>query len=286
MRVRTASLVVRAERRQSHSMFVFDISTRFACSTLLYRSYSLEEALDGIAQSDVGYVDIWAVPDVLAHVDPAGDDPASVEAKLAERGLRASSVTVYGASGDDMVRRMGFAGGIGAETVITTAPPCDYDRREATDDVRALGRAAQEAGVTLCLTNCAGTWMDTAEAVAGFLDDVGHPRVQLSLGPPHAYVCGVSLEAIVAAAGNRVGQAYLWSVATGAQSADELGDGDDQTPGNGEIDFRAMTRLLEERNYHGMFTFMWHGTEGWSRERIGESLARAKAHVLAASKAG
>jgi hypothetical protein len=35
-----------------------------------------------------------------------------------------------------------------------------------------------------------------------------------------------------------------------------------------------------------MFTFMWHGTEDWSPARMADSLARAKAHVLEASKAG
>ena len=128
--------------------------------------------------------------------------------------------------------------------------------------------------------------MDTAEGVASFLDDVGHPRVQLSLGPTHAQLVGVPLRDLADAAGNRIGHAYLWSFPNGAKSYADLGDGDDQIPGNGGVNFRALTQLLEERNYTGMFTFMWQGTEGWSLSRIADGLARARAHVLSVSKAG
>ncbi len=268
-------------------MFVYDISTRFAVSTLLYRSLPLDRALDAIAQTEFPYVDLWAVPSVLAHVDPRRDDPGAIEAKLAQRGLRAASVTAYQTSGaDDLIAAMEFAGAIGARTVITDPPSRETDRRDATDDSRALGRAAMDAGVTLCLANRTGTWMDTAAEIASFLDDVGHPRVQLSFGPPHAVVANVSLRALAAAAGNRIGQAYLWSLASGATTPDEFGDGDAQTPGNGRIHFGELIRLLEERNYQGLFTFMWHGTEDWSVERIGAALAAARAHVLEASRAG
>ena len=267
-------------------MFVYDISTRFSVSTLLYRSLPLDRALDAIAQTDFTYVDLWAVPGVLAHVDPRQDDSAVIEAKLTERGLRAASVTAYQTAADDLIAAMDFAGAIGARTVITDAPPREADRRDAADDSRALGRAALEAGVTLCLANRAGTWMDTAAEIASFLDDVGHPRVQISFGPPHAVVANVSLHALADAAGNRIGQAYLWSLAAGATTPDEFGDGDAQTPGNGSIDLGELMGLLEERNYNGLFTFMWHGTEDWSLERIGAALAAARAHVLEASRTG
>ncbi|MBM4436703.1 MAG: sugar phosphate isomerase/epimerase [Actinobacteria bacterium] len=268
-------------------MLNYDLSSRLACSSLLYRAFTLDRALDAIAPTGIGYVDLWAVPGFVEHVRAGKDTPASVAAKLKDRGLRASSISAYGLTGAAMVARLDFAGAIGARAVITTAPARDYDRHEATDDVRALGRAAQSAGVVLCLANHINTWMDTAEAIAGFLDDVGHPRVQLSFGPTHAYITPVTHEALAAAAGNRIGHAYLWSLASGAKTRDEYGDGDAQTPSptNG-VDFRSMLRVLEQRNYNGFYTFMWHGTEHWPLKRIAASLAGARAHVVAMAKAG
>ncbi len=266
-------------------MFAYDISTRFACSSLLYRSFTLDEALDGIAQSGFAYVDLWAVPAVLAHVDPSADDPSQIKARLAERGLLGSSITVYGATDAEVGAALKFAAAIGARTVIATAPPVDYERREASDDVRALGRDAQEAGVSLCLTNQQDTWVGGPEEIASFLDDVGHPRVQLSLSPPHAHVAGDSIEAIADAAGNRIGHTYLWSVAAEAASEDDFGPSEDQVPGQGAVDVGALMGMLETRGYNGNFTFMWHGTQTWSLQQICDRLVAARAHVLEASKA-
>ncbi len=250
-------------------MFVYDISTRLACSTLLFRAQSLDRALDGVKAAGIDHVDLWAAPTVLAHVDPAAESAADVQAGLEARGLRASSVTAIATSGDDMLQRISFAAALGARVVIATAPPRDYDRREAADDVRAYGRTAQEAGVTLCLAHQAETWMDTAEEVASFLDDVGHPRVQLSLDPAQAARDGLTFEALADAAGARIGHVHLASA--DPDNSDALG---------------AMLDQLEERNYYGMFTFSWDGTADLPPEQVEATVREARAHVLEVSKAG
>ena len=239
-------------------MFVYDISTRLACSTLLFRAQSLDRALDGVKAAGIDHVDLWAAPTVLAHVDPAAESAADVQAGLESRGLRASSVTAIATSGDDMLQRISFAAELGARVVIATAPPRDYDRREAADDVRAYGRTAQESGVTLCLAHQAETWMDTAEEVASFLDDVGHPRVQLSLDPAQAVRDGLTFEALADAAGARIGHVHL--AGADPDNSDALG---------------AMLDQLEERNYYGMFTFSWDGTADLPPEDGGGQRARS-----------
>ena len=251
-------------------MFVYDISTRLACSTLLFRAQSLDRALDGVKAAGIEHVDLWAAPTVLAHVDPAVESAADVQAVLEARGLRASSVTAVATSGDTMLQRISFAAELGARVVIATAPRRDYDRREAADDVRAYGRTAQEAGVTLCLAHQADTWMDTAEEVSSFLDDVGHPRVQLSLDPAQAARDGITFKALADAAGTRIGHVHLTHAADSGNS-NTLG---------------AMLDQLEERNYYGMFTFSWDGTDNLPPEEVEATVREARAHVLEVSKAG
>ncbi len=262
-------------------MFAFDLSNRFAGATLLFRSLSLDGALQALAKTDLHYVDLWASPGMLEHVDPARDAAADVKAKLADANLRPSSISAYATFGNELVARLEFAAAIGAPTVIATAPVREYERREASDDVRALGRAAQDLGVTLALANQVGTWLDEPEEIASFLDDVGHPRVQLSLTPPHARLASTTLRAVINAAEDRVGHACLWSVGTSMLGPDDLGPGDEQAPGNGTVDFGALTGLLEERNYFGMYTFVWDGTADWPEDRALSTIAAARAHVLA-----
>ena len=267
-------------------MFFYDISSRLACSTMLYRSVRLGDALTAIAGLEIDFVDLWSAPEHLEHVNPAQVDASETRALVEGLGLRVSSLSAYGVSGDAMVERLNFAGAVGARTVIAHAPPLTEDKREAADDTRALGRAAQEAGVTLCLSNRDGTWVGKPKDAEGFLDDVGHPRVQLSLSPPHAQVAGVSLRRLVEAVGGRVGHAYLWSAARNAASEDAFGEPGDQVPGMGSVDFDRIMDLLEEHNYNGMFTFAWQGTEAWGVDLVAEAVARGKSHVLEIARAG
>ncbi len=261
-------------------MFAFDISTRFAGSTLLFRSLSLGDALTALAQTELTYVDLWATPGVLEHLDPMRDSPGDVKAQVEDLNLRPSSISAYATFGNDLVARLEFAAAIGAPLVIGTAPMREYERREAADDVRALGRAAQDLGVTLALANQVGTWLDEPAEIASFLDDVGHPRVQLSLTPPHVRLASTTLRAVADAADGRVGHTCLWSVSPAMRDADELGPAADQAPGHGTVDFGALTSMLDERNYFGMFTFIWGSTDDVPVEETVAAISAARAHVL------
>ena len=265
-------------------MFAFDISTRFAGSTLLFRSLSLDDALTALAQTELTYVDLWSTPGVLEHLDPMRDSPGDVKAQVEDLNLRPSSISAYATVGNDLVARLEFAAAIGAPLVIGTAPVREYERREAADDVRALGRAAQDLGVTLALANQVGTWLDEPAEIASFLDDVGHPRVQLSLTPPHVRLASTTLRAVADAADGRVGHTCLWSVSPAMRDADDLGPAADQAPGRGTVDFGALTTMLDERNYFGMFTFIWGSTEHVPAEETVAAIASARAHVLDVSK--
>ena len=265
-------------------MFAFDISTRFAGSTLLFRSLSLDDALTALAQTELTYVDLWSTPGVLEHLDPMRDSPGDVKAQVEDLNLRPSSISAYATVGNDLVARLEFAAAIGAPLVIGTAPVREYERREAADDVRALGRAAQDLGVTLALANQVGTWLDEPSEIASFLDDVGHPRVQLSLTPPHVRLASTTLRAVADAADGRVGHTCLWSVSPAMRDADDLGPAADQAPGQGTVDFRALTSMLDERNYFGMFTFIWGSTEHVPAAETVAAIASARAHVLDVSK--
>ena len=261
-------------------MFAFDISTRFAGSTLLFRSLSLGDALTALAQTELTYVDLWATPGVLEHLDPMRDSPGDVKAQVEDLNLRPSSISAYATFGNDLVARLEFAAAIGAPLVIGTAPMREYERREAADDVRALGRAAQDLGVTLALANQVGTWLDEPAEIASFLDDVGHPRVQLSLTPPHVRLASTTLRAVADAADGRVGHTCLWSVSPAMRDADELGPAADQAPGRGTVDFGALTSMLDERNYFGMFTFIWGSTDDVPVEETVAAISAARAHML------
>ena len=83
-------------------MFAFDISTRFACSTLLFRSMALADVLKAISKTKLGYVDLWSTPGVLQHVDPERDSVTDVTALLSDHNIRPASVSAYATFGDDL----------------------------------------------------------------------------------------------------------------------------------------------------------------------------------------
>ena len=68
------------------------MADRLAASTNSYHSYSLEEALDGIARAGFRSVELTSVPGWTEHVD-VHRDPAEVRAQLARYGLEALSIS-------------------------------------------------------------------------------------------------------------------------------------------------------------------------------------------------
>ena len=67
-------------------MFFYDISSRLACSTMLYRSVRLGDALTAIAGLEIDFVDLWSAPEHLEHVNRRSiqGDPSTVRQQILE----------------------------------------------------------------------------------------------------------------------------------------------------------------------------------------------------------
>jgi sugar phosphate isomerase/epimerase len=77
---------------------------------LPYHDFSLEEALREISSLGFEWVDLWSARSPLPdHVSP-DSDPDEVRALLAEYGLRASALSVYGRTPEEVDARVELAG--------------------------------------------------------------------------------------------------------------------------------------------------------------------------------
>src|SRR5215216_2471513 len=152
-----------------------------------YWTYTLDEALAGLAAAGYRAVELAAVPGATEHVDVHGD-PADVRARLEHHGLEAASISGH----SDLTTPEGLEHGLavvrwaerfGLPIVNTAvgghAPDVDESEAAFLANIGTLAGAAQAAGVTIALQTH-GDLMASGERSLPLLDRIDHPAVKVN----------------------------------------------------------------------------------------------------------
>jgi predicted dehydrogenase/sugar phosphate isomerase/epimerase len=262
--------------------------TPVCVSSLLYGERPRGEVLDALAALGVHHVDLWSTePFVDHHVDPTTESVEAVASDLDARAVRTPVVSVY----DDppVEQKLRYAAALGADTVVMGGRTPDRPDTWAPDRLMPWLDLAADLGLTLAFEN----HLDTLETVAemeALLDALDHPAAGICLAPPHLLLAGGHLEEALVRLSGDVEVLYLWDVEEGATRGSE-GEAwheraDSQVPGGGgAVDVERTLDLAVTHCPEAHWVLCFHGTEGWDRERIDASVARAL-RVVEASRPG
>jgi L-ribulose-5-phosphate 3-epimerase len=242
---------------QSEEDFMAD---RLTGSTNTYHSYSLEEALAGIAGAGFKSVELTSVPGWTEHVlrDSTDEQLGYVKDLLAQNGLTAVSLAGH----SDLVSKAGSAEfrkalkianklGIGMVTTSTGGHDASSagsvaEQREAfLKNFRPLADEAAELGIVICLETHGGL-LATGAISTQLVADIGKANVGINYDPGNVIFYGDTrpeTDILVAApnvvhmhAKDQIGGAGVWNFP--------------QT-GTGEVDFAPIFAALDAVGFNG-----------------------------------
>jgi L-ribulose-5-phosphate 3-epimerase len=230
--------------------------TPLAGHTGSYYSYTLEDALAGLAGAGYRGVELAAVPGATEHVDVHGD-PAAVRALLDRFGLEAVSISGH----SDLTTSEGLDHGLavvawaerfGVPVVNTAigghAPDVDESEEAFLRNIGPLADAAQAAGLTIAL-EIHGELMASGERSAPLLDRIGHPAVKVNYDTANVeFYSGVRAEDDLPAIADRVAHVHLKDM------RGEQGEWDFPAIGEGHVDFARVIQILRDAGFLGPYS--------------------------------
>ena len=233
---------------------------RLAVSTNTYHSYSLAEALAGIAAAGATSVELSSVPGWTEHVrrDSSAADLARLKDHLASHGLTAISLMGH----SDMVTDAGvaefrkalrIARTLGIPYVTTSTGGHDASSAGSLDEQREaflarIGGLADEAaadGITICLETHGGL-LATGAMAADLVRRIGKENVGVNYDPGNVIFYGDTRpEADIAAAVDELKHMHVKDKAGGNQ------EWNFPTVGTGNIDFGALFAVADAAGFAG-----------------------------------
>ena len=224
-------------------------------STIIFKPYTLEEALRGLAEAGFENVEIGAVKGFLEHLNPDNLTPdtiAETRAALERHGLRVVSMSghaqLHEEEGRERLRRVLHAGkelGIRALNTFTGDAETPEERARFVENARALADEAETAGIRLCIETDSNL-LPTAETGIAILEEIGHPWIQINYDPGNVvYYAGANPEEDIKHALPRLGHVHLKDKRGGRDVFDfpPLGEGD--------LDIRSLLADLEAVEFSG-----------------------------------
>jgi sugar phosphate isomerase/epimerase len=210
----------------------------------------------------------------IRHVEigvPAADKAASTARQLADFGLSISTMIApcdLTKPAETFVPAARTAREMGVPILFISAKAGDLPRNQAYERLRELAQIADGQGVTLSLE----THPDLAENAAvarATVEAVNHPRLGWNLDTANLYYYNQGIDAVEEC---RRGLDLIRSVhlkdTNGGYHAWHF-----PALGDGVVDFAGVFRLLNERGFHGPFTFELEGIEG---ETLSEAETQAR----------
>jgi len=234
------------------------VNNILAGHTNSYHTYSLEEALAGIAKAGFKYVELSAVRGWTEHVPlEAGDaEIAEIKARLAYWGLTPSALSGH----SDLTTAAGVADGKKAVdlctrfglTILNTAIGGHYS--EAEDKAAFMGHIhdladyAAARGVTIAL-EVHGDIMASAALSIPLIQEINRPNVKINYDTANCVFYG-GVQAV-----DDIGPAvpYLAHVHL-KDSAGGKKEWNFPAVGEGKVDFAGILKILEEKGYTGPFS--------------------------------
>jgi predicted dehydrogenase/sugar phosphate isomerase/epimerase len=248
-------------------------------STLMYGERDRATTLDALADLGVESVDLWAMS---AFADHVGDDAADeIADALDRRGLDVPVVSVF--DDEPVEPKLETAAALDAEAVVMGGRTPDRSETWDPGQLREWLDRAAEHDLTLAFENHLDT-LETVDEMGALLDALDHPAAGVCLAPTHLHLAGERVEEALTRLGDDVAVLYLWDMEPGATRADAddvwWDRADSQVPGGGgSVDFERVLDLAVEYTPDAPWVMCYHGTEGWGRERIQQSIARGLRYV-------
>jgi L-ribulose-5-phosphate 3-epimerase len=234
---------------------------RLAASTNSYHTYSLEEALAGIAAAGFKSVELTSVPGWTEHVrrDAEVEEIAYVKQLLAQNGLEAVSFSGH----SDLVSEAGMAEfrkalkianklGIRYATTSTgghdasSAGSLEEQRNKFMANIRPLADEAAALGIDICLETHGGL-LATGVIAKQLVQDIGKPNIGINYDPGNViFYGGVQPEDDIKGSADTVTHMHV---------KDQIGGkGVWHFPatGTGEVDFDTIFNELENAGFNGV----------------------------------
>jgi sugar phosphate isomerase/epimerase len=220
--------------------------------TNTYHTYSLDEALAGIAAAGYGQVELSAVPGWTEHVD-LGTPPGQIQSRLAGHGLQAVALSAHSDLTTDegvayALRAIGWAADYGLD-LVTTAIGGHASREESQEEFlpRAgrIASAAEQAGVIVAL-EIHGDLMATGQAARPLIERIGSPAIRLKYDTANVEYYG----------GERAVDDLpsVVDLVVNLDLKDKLGGRGEWNfppPGDGHIDWASLLGTLDQAGYRG-----------------------------------
>jgi L-ribulose-5-phosphate 3-epimerase len=236
------------------------MAQRLTGLTNTYHSYSLEEALDGIARAGYKSVELTSVPGWTEHVRRDADDEeiGRIKDLLAQHDLTAVSLAAHSdlvtdAGMGEFRKGLNIARKLGIPFVTTSTGGHDassagslQEQRDAfLSRIRPLADEAAAMGITICLETHGGL-LATGAIASQLIRDIGKPNIGINYDPGNVvFYGGVRPEEDIESAAplvrhmhckDQIGGPGVWNF---------------PTVGTGEIDYAPIFAALDKVGFDG-----------------------------------
>jgi L-ribulose-5-phosphate 3-epimerase len=221
-------------------------------STICFKPYTLEQALQGLAEAGFENIEIGAVKGFLEHLDPDEPDVGGARELLDRHGLRCVSMSGHAPLHEELgrarLRNVLAAGselGISVLNTFTGDAETEDERAAFLDGARALADEAQAAGIRLCIETDSNL-LPTAQDGIRLLDEIGHDWIRINYDPGNVvYYTGARPEDDLEHALLRLGHVHLKDKRGGK------GVLDFPPLGEGELDIAGMLGRIADSGFDG-----------------------------------
>jgi L-ribulose-5-phosphate 3-epimerase len=256
-----------------------------SCSTHCYNKFPFERALKGIADAELKYVEIGAIPGHCDHIRPellSVKEMKEVLKKVESYGLKPSSVSGHCnlVSKDGMElfkKRIDFAVQIGVGIINTADGNISGKKDEECffENMREIAGYVEERNIIIAMETHGGL-LGTAKDCIKTIERIGSNNVKINYDPANLiFFSGKRPEDDIAYAVEYMGHMHI---------KDKLeGQGVWNFPavGDGYIDYETIFNVLSRGNYTGPMSFEIEFVEKGpqSPEEVDIALKRSVKHV-------
>jgi sugar phosphate isomerase/epimerase len=266
------------------------MADRLTGLTNSYHSYSLEEALDGIARAGFTSVELTSVPGWTEHVRRDADDAEiqRVQALLDKHGLTAVSFAGHSdLVSDEGVKEfrkaLNIARKLGITKVTTSTGGHDASSAGSLDDQRKafmqrIGPLADEAaadGIDICLETHGGL-LATGAMSKALIEEIGKPNIGINYDPGNVIHYGDTRpETDLPKAVDRVLHMHVKDQIGG------VGVWNFPQVGTGEVDFASLFKTLDAAGFDGpcSIEIEFQGEPWPSLEEVDRAMAESYKYV-------